>query len=139
MKIEILSVGKNKETWLQEALDIYTTRLKGKIALEWRLARQQEQLEKWMADYPLLICLDPQGIALSSETFATQLRYTLEKGGSHASFAIGGADGFSNQAKTSKTLWSLSPLTFTHQITRLILVEQIFRSWEIWQGSAYHR
>jgi len=60
--------------------------------------------------------------------------------GSRIAFAIGGAEGLPPQIiKQAAYILSLSPLTFTHQITRLILIEQIYRALEIEKGSQYHK
>ena len=69
----------------------------------------------------------------------TLFQQQLEKGGARITFAIGGAEGFSEEVKKSYPLISLSPLTFTHQMTRLILIEQIYRATEILKGSKYHK
>jgi 23S rRNA (pseudouridine1915-N3)-methyltransferase len=85
-----------------------------------------------------LIALDPQGKTYSSELFSSLLFDEIEKGGSEVAFAIGAAEGLPKELKTQQLL-SLSLLTFTHQMVRLILVEQIYRAFEIRKGSGYHK
>ena len=65
---------------------------------------------------------------------------TIEKEGARCTFVIGGAEGLTLKMRQNATaLISLSPLTFTHQITRLVLLEQIYRAFEIKRGSHYHK
>lgn len=64
----------------------------------------------------------------------------MEKEGAHLNFVIGGAEGLPPPIlNNSLTQISLSPLTFTHQLTRLILLEQLYRAFEIQKGSQYHK
>lgn len=139
IKIRILSVGKNKETWLEEALHEYAKRLTGQAIFEYLWAKDDKQLQKLISLEKRIICLDPQGQELTSEKFSHHFFQEVEKGGSTIVFVIGGPDGLPETLKSARPLWSLSKLTFTHQMVRLILIEQIFRSFEIQRGSEYHR
>jgi 23S rRNA (pseudouridine1915-N3)-methyltransferase len=138
--IKIFSIGKTKEDWLQSALGLYEARLKSSISLEWILVKNDQQLKQFLEKEPNFICLDPSGKQYSSEEFSVFLMKSIREGHSRLSFVIGGAEGIAISLKTqAKTLVSLSRMTFTHQITRLILVEQIYRAMEIEKGSAYHK
>jgi len=140
IKIKIYSVGKAKENWLQAALDLYETRLKPSISFEWILTKTDEQLKPFLEKETNFICLDPNGRQFSSEEFSTFLIKIIEEADSRLSFVIGGAEGIPALIKAkAKTVLSLSRLTFTHQITRLILLEQIYRALEIKKGSPYHK
>ena len=86
-----------------------------------------------------MICLDPAGLLLTSEQFADFFDRSWQKGGSRLAIVIGGAEGLPPELRSKYPLVSLSPLTFTHQITRLILVEQLYRSIEIKKNSRYHK
>ncbi|MBA3958722.1 MAG: 23S rRNA (pseudouridine(1915)-N(3))-methyltransferase RlmH [Parachlamydiaceae bacterium] len=138
IKIKIISVGKNKEEWLETALNEYVKRLTPIATLSFQWAKDDQHLLDIALKEPLLICLDPQGSSLSSEEFSSFLHQKLQLGGSRLTFIIGGADGLPTTLKSSPLL-SLSKMTFTHQITRLILVEQIYRAFEIARGSQYHK
>jgi 23S rRNA (pseudouridine1915-N3)-methyltransferase len=140
IKIKIYSLGKTKEDWLQNALDLYQARLKSSISLEWILAKNEEQLKQFLKKEINFICLDPKGKQYSSKDFSIFLLKSIREAHSRLSFVIGGAHGIplSMQAQ-AKGLLSLSSLTFTHQMTRLILAEQIYRAFEIEKGSAYHK
>jgi 23S rRNA (pseudouridine1915-N3)-methyltransferase len=140
IKIKIYSLGKIKEDWLQNALDLYEARLKSSISFEWILAKNDEQLKQFLEKETNFICLDPNGKQYSSEDFSVFLIKSMREAHSRLSFVIGGAEGLPSSAKIqAKSLLSLSRMTFTHQITRLILVEQIYRAFEIEKGSAYHK
>jgi 23S rRNA (pseudouridine1915-N3)-methyltransferase len=139
-KIKIYTVGKTKEEWLQEATSEYEKRLKGRLSVEWVLAKNDLQLTQLLEKEAHFICLDPAGKQHSSEAFSDQLTQLLQRGGSRLCFVIGGAEGIPAALKAkAKALFSLSKMTFTHQITRLILIEQIYRALEIDKGSAYHK
>lgn len=133
-KVKVLTTGKCKESWLQEALREYEKRLQGTMEISWQLS---ENFEAALLKEPSFIALDLQGKLLTSEEVAKKL---FSEWGSRICFAIGGAEGFSREILTKASFrWSLSPLTFTHQITRLLLVEQLYRAMEIEKGSSYHK
>ncbi len=139
LKLKILSVGKTKEKWLDEAFGEYQKRLKPLMQIDCQWAKDSSQLLDWALKEPYLICLDPAGRLLSSEQFATLIEQSWDKGGSRLAIVIGGAEGLPLELKQNAQLISLSPLTFTHQITRLVLIEQIYRATEIQKGSNYHK
>jgi 23S rRNA (pseudouridine1915-N3)-methyltransferase len=85
------------------------------------------------------IALDPVGKQFTSESFAQFVQEEIVVGGSQLAFVIGGPDGLPDQIRQKLKLISLSSMTFTHQMTRLILVEQLYRATEILRGSKYHR
>ena len=105
----------------------------------------------------VVACLDERGAALSSRAFSELLYRNFAEGGSRATFVIGGADGLPADVRAAASagasaargggggggagmqLLSLSPLTFTHQMARVLLAEQIYRASEIRRGSKYHK
>jgi 23S rRNA (pseudouridine1915-N3)-methyltransferase len=140
IKIKIYSVGKTKEEWLQTALALYEERLKSSVSFEWILAKNDEQMKQFLEKEANFISLDPQGKQLSSEEFAQFLVRSIQDAHSRLAFVIGGPEGVPASIKAKgKSLLSLSRLTFTHQIARLVLVEQIYRAFEIEKGSSYHK
>ncbi len=139
-KIKILTARKHKETWLQEGIDEYTKRLKNSLQLEWVFAKDSLKLEELISKEGSYIALSPDGKPLSSVQFSHFLISSLEQGGSRLVFVIGDAEGLGEKVmKSAKGLISLSPLTFTHQLTRLILLEQLYRAIEISKNSSYHK
>lgn len=138
LKFHLLSIGKTKEKWLEEAFEEYTKRLKSTVQITCSWAKDDQQLIEWASREPDCFALDPNGKLLSSEEFSQFLVHSWEKGGSRIAAVIGGALGLPKELK-QLPLISLSPLTFTHQITRLVLIEQIYRALEISRGSKYHK
>lgn len=139
IKLKIISVGKTKEKWLNDAFNEYVKRLSTTIQIESAWAKDDAQLIEWTLKENSYLCLDPAGRLFTSEELAHFLTQQWEKGGSRLTLIIGGAEGLPTEIKQKGILISLSPLTFTHQITRLVLIEQIYRTIEIQKGSNYHK
>lgn len=134
-KVKVLTIGRCKEKWLAEALREYEKRLKGKLSIEWVLAKDDSHLSE-LASHQPFVALDPKGELLTSEAWSLKMIQL----GLRLTFVIGGAEGLPNEIlKKAQFRWSLSPLVFTHQITRLILIEQLYRATEIERGSQYHK
>jgi 23S rRNA (pseudouridine1915-N3)-methyltransferase len=139
-KIKIFTIGKTKEAWLKEALLEYSQRLASSLSIEWIYAKDAEQLCALLKKETSFICLDPLGKAYSSEEFSTFLFHQLIAKGARLAFVIGGPSGIPKEIVDRAThLVSFSRLTFTHQLIRLLLLEQIYRACEIEKGSAYHK
>lgn len=138
-KIRILSVGKTKEEWLNQAIQEYLKRLKGFLEIEFIWAKNDAQLLQLIEKENHVICLDAKGEAMTSEQFSSYLLKQLEEGGSRLTLVIGGPDGLPDTLRKGYPQISLSLLTFTHQLIRLMLVEQIYRAVEISKGSPYHK
>lgn len=140
LTFKIITIGKIKEAWLEEALAEYSTRMQGRARFEWVLLKDDKALENALRNEKMYVALDPQGKSFTSEQFAAYLMQEVTASGSKLIFVIGGAEGLTQEMRTkARTLVSLSPLTFTHQLTRLVLMEQIYRALEIARGSAYHK
>ncbi len=139
IRIKLLSIGKTKESWLEEAAQEYVKRLSNQVTFEFSWVKDNEQLIAHAAKDSHVLCLDPAGTAFSSEEFSPFLMQQIQKGNSRLTIIIGGAEGLPHEMKSHYPLISLSKMTFTHQITRLILMEQIYRSFEIGKGSQYHK
>ncbi len=138
IRIKIISPGKTKEAWLAEAIQEYIKRLTPVAQFDLLFPKDEKTFAKLLNEEKSCIYLDPAGKTFTSEAFTSYFLKAVEQGGSSITFAIGGADGFPKGTITSQTL-SLSPMTFTHQMTRLLLIEQIFRAFEIDKGSNYHK
>lgn len=139
LKLKVLSIGKIKEKWLTDALNEYIKRLQSIVQIEYLWAKDENQLVEWAHKEHHFLCLDPAGRLFTSEELATFLIQQWERGGSRLTILIGGAEGLPANLKQQGRLISLSPLTFTHQMTQLILLEQIYRAIEIQKGSNYHK
>ena len=146
MKITIVSVGKLKEKYLQDGVAEYAKRLRPFVRLEIREVSEcrtvEEEGKKLLAQIPkdsFVFVLDVVGEFLTSENFAKKISALNLHGVSEISFVVGGAFGLSEEVrKASNFRLSLSPMTFTHQMARLILVEQIYRIMKINHGEPYH-
>lgn len=138
-KLKILSIGKTKESWLEDALQEYIKRLQNLVTIEFIWAKSDEQLLALCAKEPLLICFDAGGTTMSSEQFSDYIIKKFEEGGSRLAIVIGGAEGLPPALKGHPSTLSLSRMTFTHQLVRLILLEQLYRAFEIHKGSRYHK
>lgn len=141
--VEIVSVGKNKESWLQEAWDIYITRLSPNLKIQVNWLKNESQLEIFLQEHPHAILLDPQGQLMSSENFKDYLWKKASQHKGKAILVIGPDEGFTPAqrqiAKESGCLLSLSPMTLTHQMCRLLLIEQVYRAQQIERGTPYHK
>lgn len=139
-KVKIFTIGKAKEPWLQLALAEYEQRLKPILSVEWILAKNDPQLKQFLEKERNYLCLDPLGKQYTSEEFSSAIISFLEKGGSRLELVIGGAEGIPSEIRERAVhTFSLSRLTFTHQMTRLILLEQLYRAFEIAKGTGYHK
>lgn len=87
----------------------------------------------------LAVLLDSRGKLMSSESFAAWIGARRDEGVQHIVFAIGPADGWSDEARRSaRLLLSLGPMTLAHSLARLVMAEQIFRAYAILTGHPYH-
>lgn len=139
IKIRILSHGKTKEAWLEEAIQEYVKRLSPFVHFEFLWLKDDESLHRALEKENHVVLLDPMGSMMDSIGFTDWIFHKFEIYGSKISFAIGGPDGFYKKDKEQYPMISLSKLTFTHQMTRIILLEQIFRAFQIRQNSPYHK
>ena len=146
MKITLVAVGKLKEKFLTDGVAEYLKRLRPFVKIEIREVAEQKSVEeegkKLLSQIPkenFLIVLDVAGEFLTSEKFAKKIADLNLRGVSDITFLIGGAFGLSDEVKNAADFrLSFSPMTFTHQMTRLILIEQIYRAFKINRGEPYH-
>ncbi len=139
-RYRILAIGKVRKDWIKDGLNLYIKRLPGLTVTELRSSEPQQEAEAIQASLrhnELLVALTEEAKPISSITFAKHLQ---KLGSQRLAFAIGGANGLSPELK-SAAFWnlSLSPLTFPHEIARLLLAEQLYRAQTILSGSPYHR
>lgn len=133
-KFEIITTGKLKENWLKLAIEEYEKRLTNRAKIEWIIKKDEKELFNFLKDKKNYICLDPKGKSFTSENFSNLLQKNVK-----TTFVIGGKNKIPDFIKKRAFLvLSLSSLTFTHKMTRVILIEQIYRHLEILKGSKYH-
>lgn len=158
MKFTIVTIGKIKEPYLKAGIAEFTKRLRPYCQLqivelpEERMpdkpseAEKQQVLEKeaekmlrQVKEDAYVIALDLHGKSISSEELAEQFSKLALQGSSHITFIIGGPFGLSDRIrKAAKQRISFGRLTFTHQMIRLILTEQIYRAIKIQRNEPYH-
>ena len=150
--IKIICFGKIKETYLEEAIKDYQKRLEKytkvkvielkdekdenpKIALK----KEKESLKKILKPQDNIIILDIKGQNFNSPEFANYINKELVYN-NNITFVIGSSNGLDEEIKklTSKKI-SFSPLTFPHGLFRLILLEQLYRSFKILNNESYHK
>ncbi len=139
-RIRILAVGKLRRGWIQQGVDHYRRRLPGLEIVELRdggIAREAEAVLSALRPEERLVALTEEGSRLNSLDLAEALQGS---GSERLAFVIGGADGLA-AAVRERAHWrlSLSPLTFPHELARLLLLEQLYRVRTIQQGGPYHR
>lgn len=158
MKFSILTIGKLKEAYLRDGVAEFVKRLRpyGGVAItelneskigdkssdadRQRVVEEEgERLLKLVNDRSWLVVLDVYGKTLSSEALAAKVAELELDGISEMTFVIGGAFGVSEKLRNAARLrLSFSPMTFTHQMVRLLLVEQLYRACKINRGEPYH-
>jgi len=136
-KIYLHCVGKPKEKWIDQGVDMFISRMKPYAEVTILYYKTNQDLEK--LTYPL-IALTPEGASLDSVEFSNFLLKTLDQEGARAHFVIGAFDGLTETLK-QKAIFklSISKMTFTHEMAKLFLVEQIYRAFEIKFNRGYHK
>ncbi len=159
MNIEILCVGKIKESYLRDAAEEYVKRLRRYCNLTITeaddektpdgcsegvrisiLDKEGSRLQKKLRDNAHVIVLAVDGKMLSSEELACHIEKQGVSGISDIQFVIGGSLGLSDEiCKRADLMLSFSKMTFPHQLMRVILLEQIYRSYRIIHHEPYHK
>ena len=139
-RCRIIAIGKVRKTWVQEGIELYLKRLPGLTIVELRDGnpeKEAESIRQTLRSDEWPVMLMEQGETLTSIRFSERLR---SLGSQRLAFVIGDADGLTAELK-ALAHWklSLSPMTFPHELARLLLIEQLFRAQAIQQGSPYHR
>ena len=154
MKIKIVSVGSIKEKFLKDAISEYLKRLTrfAKIEIievdetkiqnksEEQVKKEEgERLLKRIGQDDFVFLLDLKGELISSEVLAQKINDLINKGISPLTFVIGGTLGLSEEVrKRANIKLSISKMTFTHQMCRMIILEQIYRAFKIINNEEYH-
>ena len=159
MKITVITVGKIKEKYLKDAIAEYSKRLSKYCKLEivevadektpdnasetvenQIRAKEGERILKYVKDDAYVITLEIKGRQVTSEELADKIDTLGIQGTSHITFIIGGSIGLGEEVlERSNYALSFSKMTFPHQLMRVILLEQIYRSYRIIHGEPYHK
>ncbi len=155
MKISLWSIGKENENYVNEGITDFTKRILRYYPVSWTIIpvpknagafsemdlkkREAELVRQWLRPDDYLVALDENGKEFSSESLAKFLQLRANESTRNIVFLIGGAFGLDDSIlEIAKQKWSLSKLTFPHQLVRLILAEQIYRACTILQNEKYH-
>ena len=150
--IKVICVGSIKEKYLTEAINEYKKRLSkytkldiievsdiDNPSIDIILSKERDLINKYIGDKDYVITLEIEGNMLSSEAFARKLD-SIFTTNSNITFIIGGSYGLHNDIKErSNYKLSFSLMTFPHQLFRVNLLEQIYRSFKINNNEAYHK
>ncbi len=153
MEIKLIVIGKTAESYLKEGISEYKKRIsrfvkfdiielpevKANKNLSIEMLKQKE--EKLLAKYlncNKVFLLDENGKQYDSEGFAKRISTLLDQGVKCVAFVVGGPYGFSESLKKTYEKISLSKMTFSHQLVRLVFVEQLYRAFTIINSLPYH-
>lgn len=155
MKLRVISLGKVKQSFVLDGEHEYTKRIRQWLPIELlelsndkfssmpeptMKEKEGELFHSSVGKSDVVIVLDERGKNLTSEQFAQLFRAKMNEGVKSIDFGIGGAYGWSDDVRKGASLvLSLSPMTFTYQMTRLILIEQIYRALSLVKGVPYHK
>lgn len=155
MKIQFWSIGKAHDSYVKEGVTEFTKRISKYFPVEWTIIpvpknagmlsemdlkkREGETIIQWLKQDDYLVALDEHGKQLSSEGLSEFLQERASASTKNLVFLIGGAFGLDSIVlKRAHLKWSLSQLTFPHQLVRLILAEQVYRACTIMKNEKYH-
>ncbi len=155
MHIEIWSIGKPSDSFVEEGVRYYFQKTRPYIPVELVILQpskrtattdiertriqEEELILKKIQPGHHLILLDEKGKTLSSMQWSQQFQQMMNRGTRTVVLLIGGAFGVTDRIKQeAKQIWSLSNLVFPHQLVRLIVAEQVYRAFSILNNSPYH-
>ncbi len=155
MRFELLFLGKTREKYLAAGIDDYGTRLSRYIPTDIRVLKEKKgrkgepdhlqidrdsDILRQNAAGSFLVCLHPGGSMMNSPQLAARVADWEMQGEKKITFVIGGHLGLSAELLAEADLvLSLSPMTFTHEMSRLLLLEQLYRACTIKAGEKYHK
>jgi 23S rRNA (pseudouridine1915-N3)-methyltransferase len=155
MKIQFWSIGKNNEPYVKEGIEDFTQRISKYFPVEWNIIpvpknagmmsemdlkkKEGDTILAWLKKDDYMVALDEKGKEMSSEKLAEFIQAKANESIKTLVFVIGGAFGLEEIVlKKANYIWSLSQLTFPHQLVRLILAEQVYRACTIIRNEKYH-
>jgi 23S rRNA (pseudouridine1915-N3)-methyltransferase len=155
MKLSLWSIGKSNDTYVKEGITEFTKRISKYFTVEWTIIpvpknagmlsemdlkrKEAEIILQWISPTDYLVALDEKGKEMTSEGLAGFIQQRATESTKNIVFLIGGAFGIDQTVlKRANLKWSLSQLTFPHQMVRLILAEQVYRACTILRNEKYH-
>ena len=139
--IHIVGKKSGGEPFINEGISEYEKRLSSTITIQSYFHKTDDDLVTAVsAQKYKTFCMDENGSEYTSRDFSKLVFQSFEESGAHVTFVIGGFSGLPKELRGGKyNLISLSKMTWTHQMARLLLMEQIYRAHEIHKGSKYHK
>lgn len=139
MRYRVVAVGRLKNAALRTACDEYLDRLRRYARVEEREVKDEARILEAVPEASRLVALSRRGDQWTSGELAEWTgRWDMD--GRDVTFAIGGAEALPEPVlERAERVWSLSPLTFPHEMARVILYEQLYRAYTIRRGEPYHR
>jgi 23S rRNA (pseudouridine1915-N3)-methyltransferase len=139
MKFRVVWVGKTKNPQLAKLCDDYVARIQHFLRLE--IAEVKDtKLASAIDDADRVVVLDPKGKTFTSDQFAKFIQQHMTSDSRRLTFVIGDYGGLPPEVKNRADVqWSLSPLTFTHDLTRVLLFEQLYRALSIIHNFPYSK
>jgi len=139
MRYRVVAVGRMKDAALRAACDGYLDRLRHYTRVEEREVKDEARILAAVAEGSRLVALSSSGEQWTSEQLAERTA-RWEQEGRDVTFAIGGAEVLPDAVlRQAERVWSLSQLTFPHELARVLLCEQLYRAYTIRRGEPYHR
>ena len=153
MRLRLVWTGKTKDAHIRALLDEYLKRLShfakcdvselresSGAAKQTGIDRDSKRISDGLRQGSVTVLLDPDGSEWSSHDLASELRRWQDSGTKEVTFIVGGPAGVSEElSKRATKRWSLSRLTLTHEMARLLLVEQLYRAYTIIHGLPYQK
>ena len=154
MNLKVIAPGKIKEKWLTGGIDEYKKRLSrycsveiievqdspDSLPVDAALAKEGDLILSRIKDGEVVWVMDLHGKLMTSEEISEALITDMERGGSSLTVVIGGSNGLAPEVvKRAQRRICFGNITLTHQMTRLILLEQIYRGFKIASGEKYHK
>jgi 23S rRNA (pseudouridine1915-N3)-methyltransferase len=139
MRYRVVAVGRVRDAALRAACDEYAERLRHYTHVEEREVKDEARVLGAVPEGSRLVALAHTGDQWTSSEVA-EWTGKWERDTRDVTFAIGGADGLQEDVlRTAERVWSLSRLTFPHELARVLLYEQLYRAYTIRRGEPYHR
>src|SRR5262245_22809808 len=148
MKLRVLWVGKTKNHQIAKLCADYASRIEHFLPLnivevkepKGGMRAEAEKILAVLAESDRVVVLDPKGKALTSEQLAKFVQQHMTSDSRRLAFVIGGYEGLADSVKSRADVqWSLSPLTFTHDLTSVVLLEQLYRALSLIHNLPYPR
>jgi len=155
MQLQFWAIGKDHEPYVKKGVEEFTDRISKYFKIKWNIIpvpknagmmsemdlkkKEGELILQWLEKDDQLVALDEHGKQFSSESLADFIQSKANASTKKLVFVIGGAFGLDQAIlKKANHIWSLSDLTFPHQLVRLMLAEQVYRACTILKNEKYH-